>query len=75
MDAAVWTAIGLLAATALGTLFYLGARIDSLAGRMDARFDRMDSKFDDVQARFDRLDSKLDAVSGRLTQHIERHPS
>jgi hypothetical protein len=29
MDAAVWTAIGLLAATSLGNLFYLGSRIDA----------------------------------------------
>jgi hypothetical protein len=29
ITAAIWTAIGLLAATSLGTLFYLGARIDS----------------------------------------------
>jgi hypothetical protein len=65
MDAAVWTAIGLLAATSLGTLFYLGSRIDALGSRMDARFDRMD-------ARFDRLDAKIDGVSERLIQHIER---
>jgi hypothetical protein len=30
MTGAVWTAIGLLAATSLGTLFYLGSKIDSL---------------------------------------------
>lgn len=35
MDAAVWTAIGLLAATSLGTLSYLGSRIDALAARME----------------------------------------
>jgi hypothetical protein len=29
MDAAVWTAIGLLAVTSLGTLFYLGSRMDA----------------------------------------------
>jgi hypothetical protein len=27
--AAIWTAIGLLAATSLGSLFYLGSRIDA----------------------------------------------
>jgi hypothetical protein len=68
MDAAVWTAIGLLAATSLGTLFYLGSRIDGLAGRMDALADRMD-------ARFDRLDTKIDGLSDRLTRHIEHHPT
>ena len=65
MEAAVWTAIGLLAATSLGSLFYLGSRIDALAARMDARFDRIDS-------RFDRMDTRLDGISERLTDHIER---
>ena len=71
MDAAVWTAIGLLAATSLGTLFYLGSRIDAPAGRLDARFDRIDAKFDRVDERFDRVEQRLDGVSERLTRHIE----
>ena len=70
MDAAVWTAIAVLAATSLGTLFYLGARIDSLAARMDARFDAliglMDSRFDAIEARFDALAARFDA-------HLDRH--
>ena len=66
MDAAVWTAIGLLAATSLGTLFYLGSRIDALAARMDARFDRVDTRFDHMEERFDALAARLDA-------HLERH--
>jgi hypothetical protein len=67
MDAAVWTAIGLLAATSLGTLFYLGSRIDALATRMDARFTRVDARFDALDARFDSLAARLDA-------HLGRHP-
>lgn len=66
MDAAVWTAIGLLAATSLGTLFYLGSRIDALATRMDAGFARVDARFDAIDARFDSLAARLDA-------HIDRH--
>jgi hypothetical protein len=66
MDAAVWTAIGLLAATSLGTLFYLGSRIDALAARMDARFDRVDMRFDHMKERFDVLAARLDA-------HLDRH--
>jgi hypothetical protein len=66
MDAAVWTAIGLLAATSLGTLFYLGSRIDALAARMDARFDRIDSRFDHVEERFDALGARFDA-------HLDHH--
>jgi hypothetical protein len=66
MDAAVWTAIGLLAATSLGMLFYLGARIDALGARMDSRFDRMD-------ARFDALEGRMDAANARIDAHLERH--
>jgi hypothetical protein len=66
MDAAVWTAIGLLAATSLGTLFYLGSRIDALATRMDAGFARVGARFDAIDARFDSLAVRLDA-------HIDRH--
>jgi hypothetical protein len=50
MEAATWTAIGVLAATSLGTLFYLGSRIDALAGRLDAKID----------AGFGRLDAHLE---------------
>ena len=53
VDAAVCTAIGLLAATSLGSLFYLGARIDTLGARIDALGARMDSRFDTLEARFD----------------------
>jgi hypothetical protein len=66
MDAAVWTAIALLAATSLGNLFYLGSRIDALGSRIDALSARMDSRFDAVASRFDALENRLDA-------HLDRH--
>lgn len=86
MDAAVWTAIGLLAATSLGTLFYLGSRIDAVAARMDARFDSVDARFAQVDARFDamlgvietrfaRVDSRFDNLETRLQSHLDRHAS
>ncbi len=59
MTAAIWTAIGLLAATSLGTLFYLGSGIDALAARMDARFDA--------------VDAGLDALNARVDAHLGRH--
>lgn len=69
MDGAVWTAIGLLAATSLGSLFYLGSRIDALGARMDARFDAVSSRFDAfegrMEARFARVDERFDALEGR----------
>jgi hypothetical protein len=77
MDAAVWTAIGLLATFSLGTLFYLGSRLDSLSARMDARFDSIDARFDALitrmDARFDSVDARLDAVNSRVDTHLDRH--
>jgi len=72
MEAAVWTALGLLAATSLGTLFYLGSRIDALAARLDAR---MDSGFARVDARFDAVDSRFDSLASRLDAHLDHHAS
>jgi hypothetical protein len=72
MDAAVWAAIGFLAATSLGTLFYLGWRIDALATRLDAR---MDAGFARADARFDALDARFDSLAARLDAHLDRHVS
>jgi hypothetical protein len=59
MDTAIWTALGLLAATSVGRLFYLGSRIDGLGNRVDA-----------LGAR---LDTRLDAIESRIDAHLERH--
>jgi hypothetical protein len=72
MDAAVWTAIGLLAATSLGTIFYLGSRMDALAARLDAR---MDAGFARVDARFDAIEARFDGLASRLDAHMDRHAS
>ncbi len=66
MDAAIWTAIGLLAATSLGSLFYLGSRIDGLGTRIDGLSNRID-------ALGARLDTRLDAMESRIDAHVERH--
>jgi hypothetical protein len=73
MEAAVWTAIGLLAATSLGTLFYLGSRIDALSARIDLRFDHIHDKFARVDARFDGMHRRLDALNARVDTHLDRH--
>ena len=70
MDAAVWTAIGLLAATSLATLFYLGSRIDSLAARLDAR---IDAGFARVDTRFDAIESRLDGLVSGFDAHLDQH--
>lgn len=72
MEAAVWTALGLLTATSLGTLFYLGSRIDALAARLDAR---TDSGFARVDARFDAVESRFDGLASRLDAHLDHHAS
>ena len=73
MEAAVWTAIGLLAATSLGTLFYLGARIDGFGARIDGLGARVDSLAARMDARFDVMESRFDALSARLDTHLDRH--
>jgi hypothetical protein len=79
MDAAVWTAIALLAATSLGTLLYLGSRMDALAarldGRMDAGFARIDAGFARVGSRFDTIEARFDSLASRLDAHLDHHAS
>jgi hypothetical protein len=52
-----WTAIGRLAATLAGSLFWLGSRIDGLGSRIDGLEDRLDG----VNLRLDALHARLDA--------------
>lgn len=66
MDAAVWTAIGLLAATSLGTLFYLGSRIDALGDSLGGRIDAL-------SGRIDALSARIDGLGGRIDGHLDRH--
>jgi hypothetical protein len=87
MDAAIWTAIGLLAATSIGSLFYLGSRIDGVGSRIDGlggRIDSLDSRIDGLSNRIDglggridalgaRLDARLDGMESRIDAHLERH--
>ena len=66
MDAAIWTALGLLAATSLGSLFYLGSRIDGLGSRIDGLGNRID-------AMGARLDARLNAIEARIDAHLDHH--
>ena len=59
MEQIAWTAIGLLAATLLGSLFYLGGRIDGLEARLGSRIDN--------------LGNRIDAMAARIDAHLERH--
>lgn len=64
MIPAIWSAIALVAALSMGTL-YLLSRIDSLASAIDARFDRVDDRFDRRDDRFAHLEQRLDTHIGR----------
>jgi hypothetical protein len=79
MEAAVWTAIAVLAATNLGSLFYLGARIDALGARIDAQGadlgGRIDAQGADLGGRIDAqgadLGSRIDAQGADLGSRID----
>jgi len=62
MVAVAWAAIGLLAATVFGAVFWLGSRIDGLGARMDA----MNARLDDVVTRLARVEVRLDV-------HTQQH--
>jgi hypothetical protein len=72
MEAQAWTAIGLLTATLLGCLVYLGTRIDAWGARIDALAARLDSRIDGLEAR---LTSRIDALDAKLDEHLRRHAS
>ena len=72
MDAAVWTAIAIVAGMSFGTLVYLGSKIDALGARLDGRIDSLTSR---VDAGFARIDGRLDALTSRLDAHLEQHTS
>jgi hypothetical protein len=68
VEAIAWTAIGMLGASSLGTMLWLGSLIMGLSGRMDSMSARMDS----MSAR---MEAGFAAVNARLDAHIERHAS
>jgi hypothetical protein len=86
MEAQAWTAIGLLAATLVGSLFYLGNRIDSLGARIDSLGARLDSRIDGLSGRIDgltfrvedqgrQLGSQIYELAAKLDDHLRRHAS
>ncbi len=70
MEAQVWTLIGLLAASILGMLFYLGNRIDALACEMRSGFARVDSRMDSMSARIDSLSVRVEEQGAHLADRI-----
>jgi hypothetical protein len=85
VQAQVWTVIGLLAATLIGTLVYLGGRIESLGARMESRIDglggrtdtrieslgaRMESRIDGLSARIDGLSARIEEQGAQLGERL-----
>jgi hypothetical protein len=84
MEAAVWTAIAVLAATNLGSLFYLGARIDAQSARIDAQATdlgarieaqgaRLDARIEALTERIDTQNARIDTLSVTMADHVRRH--
>jgi hypothetical protein len=63
MVAVAWAAIGLLAASLVSTLLYLGSKVDALDAHLTSRIDALDG----------RLSSRIDSLAARMDAHLERH--
>jgi division protein CdvB (Snf7/Vps24/ESCRT-III family) len=70
MEAQAWTAIGLLAATLLGVLFYLGNRIDLLGSEMRSQFQAQAARSDAMSTRIDAVAARVDELGMHLSDRI-----
>lgn len=79
MEAQVWTLIGLLMATVLGSFAYLGQKIDSQGASLGARIDGMSSRLDVLAARVEdqgrELGDRIYELATKLDDHLRRHAS
>ena len=88
MEAVAWSALGLLAATLVAAIFWLGTRIDGLGASLNGRIDglnaRIDGLGDSLNGRIDGLEASLNPridaqtaelshLSSRLDEHLGRH--
>ena len=77
MEAQAWTAIAVLAATLVGSLFYLGNRIDFLGARLHSRIDGLSGRIDGLTARVEdqgrQLGSQIYELGAKLDDHLRRH--
>ena len=77
MEAQAWTAIGLLAATLVGSLFYLGNGIHSLGARLDSRIDRLAMRMDGLSLRIEdqgrQLGAQIYELAVKLDEHLAHH--
>lgn len=77
MEAVAWSALGLLAATLVAAIFWLGTRIDGLGASLSGRIDGLNARIDGLEAslnaRIDTQTVELSQLSRRLVEHLGRH--
>lgn len=73
VEAAIWSAIAIVAALSTSTLFVLGSRIDGLSSRIDGLSSRIDGLSSRMDGRFDRVEDRLARVERDLHEHISPH--
>lgn len=70
MEAALWSAVALVAAISTSTLFVLITRLDGLSARIDGLGGQTSARLDGLSARIDglgaRIDTGLDGLSARI---------
>lgn len=71
MEAALWSAIAVVAALSMGTLFLLVARIDGLGSRVDDLGSRVDGLGSRLDARIDALATRIDSLSADTSGRID----
>jgi hypothetical protein len=65
-----WSAIGLLAATLFGSLYWLGSRIDALESKLGSRIDNLSARIDSLDSK---LGARIDNLTARLDIHLQGH--
>lgn len=75
MEAQTWAAISLLGAALLGTLFWMGTRLDGIGARVDQQAGRIDeqaARIDVMGERIVTLSEHVDSRSDRADLHFDR---
>jgi hypothetical protein len=70
MIAALWSAIGIVAAGLFSSVYFSVQRMDAGFTRLEGRIDRLEIRMD---RGFSRLDARLDTTNARLDAHIHPH--
>jgi len=79
MEAVAWSALGVLAATVIAAIFWLGTRIDGLGASLNSRIDAqgaaLGGRIDALTQEVASLRVEQSHLSSRLDEHLRRHAS